>query len=299
MPNDAFVQSVRCRLPDDAHVQMFDDALAALGGGNRRRAQHFAVTLRELFGHVLSSRAPDDEVRRCIWFKQEQGTRGPTRRQRALYLSRGGLSDDFIRDTLKLDPDEFHRELRDAFDELSKNTHVRPNAASTEPGNIEEFADRVIGSFDEVFDIVDEVRYAIEQAIEPGLQDEAASVFIREMIDNLDIIANRYNTEGVLFDETNVLDIGPEFIRYRVVGTVNVQLHYGSKSDPAEIDETFPFTCTITAKVSEPFNFLSDMTEMEIDTSSWHGDSADEGEFERKAIEGDGDDGASPGNLPQ
>jgi predicted pPIWI-associating nuclease len=120
MPTDLLVQSVRSRLPDDAHVQMFDDGLAALATDNRRRAQYFAVTIRELFGHVLSSQAPDDAVRRCVWYKQEQRTSGPTRRQRALYLSRGGLSDDFIRDTLKLDPDEFHQDLRKAFDELSK-----------------------------------------------------------------------------------------------------------------------------------------------------------------------------------
>ena len=137
MPNDAFVQSVRRRLPDDAHIKMFDDALAALAGDNRQRVQHFAVTMRELFGHVLSSRVSDDDVRRCVSYKQEQGTRGPTRRQRALYLSRGGLSDDFIRDTLKLNPDEFHQELKDAFDELSAKTHVRPNSAPTDPAKIE------------------------------------------------------------------------------------------------------------------------------------------------------------------
>ena len=33
-------------------------------------------------------------------------------------------------------------------------------------------------------------------------------------------------------------------------------------ADPVEINENFPFTCTIVAKVSEPFSFLSDMTNM-------------------------------------
>jgi Predicted pPIWI-associating nuclease len=272
MPNDALVQNVRRRLPDDAHVQMFDDALAALAGGNRLRAQHFAVTMRELFGHVLSSGAPDQQVLRSIWFRLEKGADRPTRRQRALYLSRGGLSDDFIRDTLKLDPDEFHGDLKDAFNELSKYTHSRPNTAPTEPVKIEEFADRVLSSFVEVFDTIDEVRHEIEHAIEARLQDEAASVFIRETVDKLDILAGSYSTEGVLFDESKVLDIDSEFIRYRVTGTVDVELNYGGGSDPAQIDEAFPFTATITAKVSEPFKLLEDMTEMEVDTSSWHGD---------------------------
>jgi hypothetical protein len=57
------------RMSNDAFAQMFDDALAALAGDNRQRAQHFAVTTRELFGRALSSRVSDDEVRRCTWYK--------------------------------------------------------------------------------------------------------------------------------------------------------------------------------------------------------------------------------------
>lgn len=272
MPNDVLVQRIRSHLPDDAHVKMFDGGLATLTSDNPMRAQHFAITIRELFGHVLSSQAPDEAVRRCVWYRQEQGASGPTRRQRALFLSRGGLSDDFIRDMLQLDPDEFHWGIRTAFDELSKYSHFRPNMTiPAETDQVEEFANRVLGDFGEVFDVIDDVRSETEQAIEPHLQDEAASVFVRETIEKLDIMANRHTTEGVMFDETSVLEIGADFIRYRVIGTVDVDLQYGGKSDPAEIHDTFPFTCTMAASVSEPFKFLSDMTEMDVDTSSWHG----------------------------
>ena len=41
---------------------------------------------------------------------------------------------------MKLDPDEFHRELKNAFDELSEKTHIRPNQAPIEADKIEEFA---------------------------------------------------------------------------------------------------------------------------------------------------------------
>jgi hypothetical protein len=272
MPNDAVVQSVRHRLPDDAHTQMFDGAVSALASENKLRAQHFAVTMRELFGHVLSSRVSDKEVQKCAWYKQDEGANGPTRRQRALYLSRGGLTDDFIRDTLDLDPDEFHQEIGKAFKELSKYTHARPDAIPTEDIEIGEFADQAIRCFAEVFDVIDDVRRNIEGCIQPSLQDEAASVFIQETIENLDIIASNYTTEGVLFDEASVLEIGAEFIRYRVNGTVDVELQYGGKSDPVQIDETFPFECTLGAGIGDPFNFLGDMTTMEVDTSSWHGD---------------------------
>ncbi len=182
------------------------------------------------------------------------------------------MSDGFLRDTLKLDPEEFHKELKAAFDELSEKTHVRPNCAPTEPAKVEEFGDLAISAFAEIFDVVDDVRHQVEQAIAPNLQNEAATAFIRETINELDIIAGRYTTEGVLFNNASVVEIGSEFITYKVTGTVDVQLHYGGKSDTVEIDANFPFTCTIVAKVSEPFNFLSDMTKMEVDTSSWHDD---------------------------
>lgn len=272
MPNEGLVESLRSRLPDEACVQEFDDALAALAGDNRRRAQHFAVTLRELFGHVLSSRASNEAVEKCSWYAVEQGARGPTRRQRAMYLSRGGLSDAFIRETLKLDPDEFHADIRKAFDELNENTHIRPGAPPLTGDALDEFADRAIASFAEVFDVIDEVRASIKQAIEPNLQNEAASVFIAQTIDDLDILAGRYTTEGVMFDDASVVEIGAEYIHYRITGTVDVELHYGGKSDPAQINENFPFTCTIVARVDEPFNFIEEMTVMQVDTSSWFGD---------------------------
>ena len=272
MPNAAVVERIRSQLPDDAHVQMFDDALKALAGDNRLRAQHFAISLRELIKHALAALAPNSEVLRCAWFKLNQGATEPTRRQRALYLSQGGLSDKFISETLELDPDEFHEKLKSTVDEISLKVHIGPDTVLTEPDKIEEFADQALASLDEAFGVIDEVRSQIVTAIESNLQNEAAWVFIQETIQNLGIIAGTYTTEGVLFDEAAVVDIDASFIHYRVTGTVDVELHFGGKTDAAEIKETFPFTCTIVAKTSDPFKFLDDRTEMEVDTSSWHGD---------------------------
>lgn len=51
-----------------------------------------------------------------------------------------------------------------------------------------------------------------------------------------------------------------------------MSLHYGPKSDPATIEENFPFTCTTAATTAEPLKLLSAHTEMKVDTSSWHGE---------------------------
>jgi hypothetical protein len=72
-----------------------------------------------------------------------------------------------------------------------------------------------------------------------------------------------------------VLSLDAYGVRYGVKGNVDVTLHYGSKGDRAEIEESFPYECTTAAPVSAPLKFDSSQTVMKVDTSSWHGD--DEG----------------------
>jgi hypothetical protein len=44
--------------------------------------------------------------------KQDKKVEGPTRRQRALYTCRGGLTDAFLKETLKLNPCHLHAEIQ-------------------------------------------------------------------------------------------------------------------------------------------------------------------------------------------
>jgi Predicted pPIWI-associating nuclease len=126
MPNEALLQSLRHRLPDQFSHDALNGALHVLGqADNKMRAHQFASTLRELIGHVLGVLAPTAEVMHCSWFKQDKGVPGPTRRQRALYTCRGGLTDAFLKDILKLKPGDLHRQFSDAFQELNKRTHVK------------------------------------------------------------------------------------------------------------------------------------------------------------------------------
>ncbi len=116
------------------------------------------------------------------------------------------------------------------------------------------------------------MRAEIISRIEAHLYDEAVGAFINETIDSLDLIAGRYETGGVLYDEMHVLSIDGDTIRYEITGSVDVTLHYGSGSDAAMIEENFPFTCTTAASTAEPLKLLPNQTEMKVDTSSWHGE---------------------------
>jgi hypothetical protein len=228
--------------------------------------------MRALSEHMLQQFAPDDEtIKRCTWYEQNPNLDGPTRRQRAQYASRGGLTDAFLKSELKLEPKDFHSEIGRAFKELNNRTHLKPDTIITDPITLEKLANETIEALLEIFDIAEQVREDIVSRIADHLYDEAIGAFINETIESLDLIAGRYETEGVLYDEMRVISIDADMIYYEITGSVDVTLHYGSGSDAATIDDSFPFTCTTAASTAEPLKLLSDQTEMTVDTSSWHG----------------------------
>jgi hypothetical protein len=276
MHNERIVQELRTHLPDDFHRQLLDGSLQVLGQiDNPVRAHLFAAGLRELFGLSLETLAPDSMVRKCGWFKQMKDTAGPTRRQRALYATRGGLDDEFLRDELHLDPEDLHRGLGNAFAELHKRTHVRPETLMINSTEIEAFAKRAINALNEVFGSIRAFRKQLVDAIEEHLQREAMAALIRETILSLDELAGHHSIEAVYTDWMRVVDIDAETIRYEAGGTVDVELQWGSSSDfrngdGAILSESFPFKCDTAAPASQPYNFYGELTNVTVDTGKWY-----------------------------
>ncbi|MHC2664589.1 hypothetical protein ACMA5K_33885 [Bradyrhizobium diazoefficiens] len=283
MPDEILVAELRGRLPDEFSRTMLDGALQVLQQEqNPMRAQQFAATLRELITHVLQTLAPDAEVMRCLWYKQDQNTDGPVRRQRALYTCRGGLTDDFLKNKLGVDPKELHSEFSSVFQQLHKRTHVREDTLLTDPAEIEDFSNEVIGALADVFDTIDDVRARIIDAVSVELHGEATSAFINQTIEELGEISSHYETGTVWIDEVEVLSLDTDHIEYRIKGTVDVTLLYGSGSDRAndmgaEIAESFPYDCRTRAPASTPTKFEAEETTMKVDTGSWHGDEVEVG----------------------
>jgi hypothetical protein len=245
------------------------------------RAHLFAAGIRELFGLSLETLARDDMVRKCAWFEQVKDTSGPTRHQRALYATRGGLHDAFLRDELDLDPEEFHAGLGKAFSELNKRTHVRPDTLVVEPSEIEAFAERAIRALSDVFISIRDFRRTLVTSIEQRLEREIVEAFVRETIASLDELAGHYFIDVVYTDHIRVLEIGAEIVRYQANGTVAVELQWGSGSDlrnddGATLRDAFPFTCEIAAPVDQPYRFDNELTEVIVNTSDWYGDQDNE-----------------------
>ena len=273
MPDQELVERVRKRLPDDFSVRQLDGALQVLTQeDNPARANQSASSFRELTAHVLELMAPTADVMRCPWFRQDKNVEGPTRRQRALYTCRGGLSDEFLKTRLGIKPSELHAGLGDAFQELNKRTHVRPDTELKSEHEIDEFADAALVALDDLFVTIDEIKEKIAAALSRELNDEATGAFINQTVDELAIISGKYSTEGVLIDEAEVVSLDADAIRYRFTGWVNVSLMAGGKGDSVEFNESFPFECTTSAAASTPAAFDSDQTEIKVDTTSWTGE---------------------------
>jgi len=150
------------------------------------------------------------------------------------------LTDCFLKNGLKLDPDQFHAKISPAFKELNKRTHLKPDTVITDPAELENLANETISALLEIFEVTEAVRAEIIRRIEAHLYDEAIGAFINETIDSLDLIAGRYETGGVLYDEMRVLSVDADTILCEITGSVDVTLHYGSGSDAATIEENFP-----------------------------------------------------------
>lgn len=281
MPDMDLTARFEAYLPDVFAKTLLMGALAALTQENvATRAQHFSVSMRELTTYLLEHLTPENAaIETCSWYKQDENTIGPTRRQRCLFASRGGLPDRFLKGELDLDPKEFHREFGPAFQKLNKLTHLRPDTVITDPAEIEDFANETLGALIEIFDTITDVRGRIVAKLERRMQEEAIDAFINQTIDSLDLIAGQYETGMVLTDEMRVVDIGADTVVYEITGTVGVTLHYGSKHDAASIEQTFPFTCKSAASAHAPLSLLDEQTSMEVDTSDWYGE-IDEGDHD-------------------
>jgi RNA processing factor Prp31 len=66
----------------------YEQALRDLRDGTRKSWRGTAVEFREALREVLDHLAPDNEVKKQTWFKQDPDTKGPTMKQKAVFILR-------------------------------------------------------------------------------------------------------------------------------------------------------------------------------------------------------------------
>lgn len=121
------IDRIRPALAKGFESDVFEAAMRNLSDlANPLRFNNFSYAARETVRHVLYRMAPDPHVMACCWYRKERGQQGGvTRRQRAYYAVQGGLSDEFVKQSLDLDTDEMISTLLERIDSLSKFTHIQ------------------------------------------------------------------------------------------------------------------------------------------------------------------------------
>lgn len=254
---------------------------------NQLRFNNFAYAMRELSRHFLYRLAPDAEVVKCVWFKNITKAEGKlARSERAAYAVHGGLSEEYVGETLGLDIDEMNKRLKVAIDGLSKYTHIQEDVFGIPDEQVEALVQETTESFAGLFNAIQHCHNDIVDRLHMAIDNAAVEEVLRETIQEIDELATHHFIDEICVTGTNIR-ITHDIIHFSVAGTVEVELQYGSnsdwrKGDGAKIDVSLPFSCQLTCPAADPSADTLSMVKssLAVDTSRWY--EGDDEEYEEE-----------------
>src|SRR6266404_482515 len=129
--------------------------------GNPLRFNNFATNLRELGRIMLDGLAPDNNIKKCEWYVpaiNDKGKETVTRAQRVKYAVQAGLTDDFVKNTLKIDVAPTVRKYTKLIEHLSDFTHVTEKVFGIKRSVEDQYVRDALTSFILVFQTIDDCR---------------------------------------------------------------------------------------------------------------------------------------------
>lgn len=274
--HDAQADIIRPWLASGFEAELFEAALNNLNDhANPLRLNNFANSVRETVRRVLKRLAPDQEVIRCQWYRNETGKQdGITRKQRAYFAVQGGLSDEYVKSSLGLDSEADHKALGKAIDELHKYTHIEPSTFGVPATRAEQFAADTLAALAGVLQTVGECRRRILERLEAQIDAAAVDGVLSDSLPGLVELASHFSVEDVDVSSVKVTGIDHERIHIEVNGTIDCILQFGSNSDVrrgdgAEILQSFAFGCQLYCPVEDPDELSVIEDSVGVDTREW------------------------------
>jgi hypothetical protein len=274
---------------DDFTTKVLSGGLkVAMDADNPIGGNLFAAAVRELAGHILHTRAPDDAVRQCGWFVQARDTRTVTRAQRASYIAHAGLYPSYVEGTLGLDREEYIDPLIEAMDALNKATHVRPDTIVAGDAEIRVLADDILIALSSLMETVEQCRDAVIQELHKSINTPVLVKLMSETVGALDELSTHTIVEDTSVENIQIVDLGVHRLDLALEGTVYVTLQYGSGSDfrrgdGATMEDHYPFTANLEVSIGETLTF-GEPTDLNVDNSSFYGLEPDDDEIEEEAV---------------
>jgi hypothetical protein len=269
------LKALRRHIEDKFSRIVLDGAQHALADiENPLRLNFFSTAMRILFEHTMDIYAPEADVIRAEWFRSERDGGSPTRWQRVRFAIQGGFSEAFITHQLGVDATPIRARLLGAINEMSKHVHGRAETVIRVRTDQDNVIQRTSNAMLEFLTIMHECRNAILEPLAEKLDEAAIDALLNETIQSVDELASHHSLDEVDVEDIRVASIGVDTIRYRVSGSVEVILQWGSNSDVrrgdgAEIGQSFPFHCDFELPLNEPWDLSLAEPIYVVDTSSW------------------------------
>jgi hypothetical protein len=267
---------IECNLKDGFEKQLFEAALANLRDiKNPLRFNNFAYATRELVRHVLARFAPDKEVLKCSWYKNEMDIEnGITRRQRVRYAVQGGLPDEYVRDVLDIDILEMQKLLKDAVSKMSKYTHIQEKTFNIKDTQVESLVEEVLSAISNLFETIRGKHETITAALWTQIDESTIDSALSETILSIDELSSHHSIEEVYTSNVRIAAIDSSSIRFEAEGTISCELQWGSNSDVrrgegAVASHSFPFTCELWSSVDSPEDVQTEEGAFNANTSLW------------------------------
>lgn len=277
--NISNIESIKSLLVPEFHKELFSAALHNLSDKNNPlRFNNFAYCMREMLRNVFSYYAPDDNIIKCIWYKNETDkVNGVSRRQRIIYMVHGGLSKDFFSDGMQEDLKDKMSLTIKLIDGLSKYTHITENTFNIPDDTVDEMTTDTLNVVCGVLRLTSECRVEVREFLHKEISSQVEKVLYENVFDALDDKSTHTTIDGFDLEDFEIVDIDNAFITITGEGTINCNLQYGSGADVRNdvglvMDESFPMKFTCKSLVSDPYDIELHPRDIIVDESGWYGE---------------------------
>lgn len=264
-------------------VDAFTASLDALSSEtNPLRYAFFSLGIRELVNHVIDRLAPTSSVVLCGWWDGNNGNRTtPKRTEKMQYAIRGGLSDEFVTDELKLDLSFITDRTQQAVDELSNYVHYNESTFNVSHLTGSKLVEDTLSAVQRFFEDIEELKDMVSEALEVSLHEAISSSTIENVLVEVDILSTHYLVEGSDILDITVGSIDHQLIDVQVSGYVYIEHQYGSdgdyrRGDGVRIESSYPYVVNLQLDVNEPLEITIETDDIIINTDSFYGDEEDE-----------------------
>lgn len=265
-------------LATDFERELFDAAIKNLDDTNVLNLNNFAYAIRELVRNFLERLAPDEKVKGAPWYVEVLNADKKvtiSRAQRMEYAIHGWLSNEFLKNVLKLDITDTITDLKKSIDKMSKYTHISPETFNLpEPQKTREALEMLNNLLRFLMDI-EECKSRVHNTIVKDFSTNINEIFSVETFDDIDILSTHSTIKSFMIQNIILKELGST-INVEVLGFVHTRLQIGSDGDVRRDDGyvthlDFPFKASCEANIQNTMGrIIYGEPYIHIDTNSFY-----------------------------